>query len=73
MLRLKRARTEEVRMYIDTANIKQIEKAIKTGIIKGVTTNPTILLKEKSPRDQQLKYIYAWAYYYFRSSCRSRL
>lgn len=44
-------------MYLDTANINQIEKALKTGIIKGVTTNPTILLKEKTNREEQLKKI----------------
>ena len=33
-------------MYIDTANLDEIKKALKTGIVKGVTTNTTILKKE---------------------------
>lgn len=33
-------------LYLDTANIKQIKHAEGTGIIQGVTTNPTILLQE---------------------------
>ena len=44
-------------MYLDTANLKEIEKALESGIIKGVTTNPTILLKEEKPREEQIKAI----------------
>ena len=33
-------------IFLDTGNIKGIEKFLKMGIIRGVTTNPTILLKE---------------------------
>ncbi len=33
-------------IFLDTGNIKEIEKYLKMGIIRGVTTNPTILLKE---------------------------
>ncbi|MEG0329075.1 MAG: transaldolase family protein [Longicatena sp.] len=44
-------------MYIDTANIKELKEALKTGVIKGVTTNPTILKKENKPRFQQINEI----------------
>ncbi|WP_068269140.1 transaldolase family protein [Caviibacter abscessus] len=44
-------------MYIDTANLIEIEKALKTGVIKGVTTNPTILKKENKNRKEQIKEI----------------
>ncbi|MDD7305841.1 MAG: transaldolase family protein [Peptoniphilaceae bacterium] len=44
-------------MYLDTANLSQIEKALKMGVIKGVTTNPTILLKEKTKREDQIRAI----------------
>lgn len=44
-------------MFLDTANIEQIKKCIKTGVIQGVTTNPTILLKEKTERFEQIKKI----------------
>lgn len=44
-------------MYLDTANLKHIADAMETGILKGVTTNPTILHKEGKPRAEQLKAI----------------
>lgn len=42
-------------MYIDTANLNEIKKALKIGIVKGVTTNPTILKKENKKREEQIK------------------
>jgi len=33
-------------ILLDTGNLKEIEKFLKIGIIRGVTTNPTILLKD---------------------------
>lgn len=33
-------------IFLDTGNIKEIGKYMKMGIIRGVTTNPTILLKD---------------------------
>jgi transaldolase len=33
-------------IFLDTGNLKEIEKFLKMGIIRGVTTNPTILLKD---------------------------
>jgi len=33
-------------IFLDTGNIKEIEKYLKMGIIRGVTTNPSILLKD---------------------------
>ncbi len=35
-----------MKLFIDTANIKQIEELSKAGIIDGVTTNPTLCEKE---------------------------
>lgn len=46
-------------MYLDTANIKEIEMALKTGVIQGVTTNPSILKKENKPRLMQIDDIIA--------------
>ncbi len=46
-------------MYIDTANIREIKEALKTGVIKGVTTNPTILKKQAKPRFEQIDDIMA--------------
>ena len=33
-------------IFLDTGNIREIEKYMKMGIIRGVTTNPTILRKD---------------------------
>jgi len=33
-------------LFLDTGNVKEIEKYLKMGIIRGVTTNPSIMLKE---------------------------
>jgi len=35
-----------VRIFLDTANIEQIRKAAKLGIISGVTTNPSLVSME---------------------------
>ncbi len=45
-------------MYIDTANLEQIKLSLETGVIKGVTTNPTILKKEKKSRQEQIENIF---------------
>jgi len=38
---------EFVKLFLDTANLKEIKKWNETGLIDGVTTNPTHLSKEK--------------------------
>ena len=35
-----------MKLFIDTANIKEITQAYEMGIISGVTTNPSIIAKE---------------------------
>ena len=37
-----------MRIFLDTANIDQIEQGAKLGIISGVTTNPSLVSKEGS-------------------------
>ncbi len=37
-------------LYLDTANLAELKKAFKSTILKGVTTNPSILLKENRKR-----------------------
>ena len=44
-------------LYLDTANIEQIKSAFELGVLQGVTTNPSILLKEKKERDVVIKEI----------------
>jgi len=35
-----------MKIFVDTANLKDIEEALKRGFIDGVTTNPSLLAKE---------------------------
>jgi len=35
-----------MKLFIDTANIKEIRQAYEMGIVSGVTTNPSIIAKE---------------------------
>jgi transaldolase len=32
-------------IFLDTGKLEEVEKFLRMGIIRGVTTNPTILLK----------------------------
>ncbi len=36
-----------MKFFIDTANLEEIKKAYSIGVIDGVTTNPSLLAKEK--------------------------
>lgn len=38
-----------MKVFIDTANINEIKQARSLGILDGVTTNPTLLAREKKP------------------------
>lgn len=44
-------------IFIDTANIKEIKEAIDLGLIDGVTTNPTLISREKRSAQDLLKEI----------------
>jgi transaldolase len=46
-----------MKLFIDTGNIKDIEKLCDLGIIDGVTTNPTLLAKEPGDYRDNLKKI----------------
>jgi transaldolase len=48
-----------MKIFIDTANIKEIKEAIEMGVIDGVTTNPTLMSKENRPAEDLLKEICA--------------
>ena len=37
-----------MRIFLDTANIDEIKKAVKLGVICGVTTNPSLVSKESA-------------------------
>lgn len=36
-----------MRFFIDTANIQEIRAAVELGVVDGVTTNPSLIAKEK--------------------------
>ncbi|MFH1640653.1 MAG: fructose-6-phosphate aldolase [Candidatus Omnitrophota bacterium] len=46
-----------MRIFIDTANIKEIREAISLGVIDGITTNPTLIAKENRKAEDLLKEI----------------
>jgi len=50
-----------VELYIDSANLKEIQDTASIGIISGVTTNPSLLAKEDPTLDvkELIKHIYA--------------
>lgn len=48
-----------MKLFIDTASVKEIKEAASLGVIDGVTTNPTLLAKENRPADQVIKEICA--------------
>jgi len=35
-----------MQIFLDTANIEQIKRGVKLGVVSGVTTNPTLMSKE---------------------------
>ena len=46
-----------MRIFLDTANIEEIKKAVAWGVIDGVTTNPTLIAREKAPFTERIKEI----------------
>lgn len=46
-----------MKLFIDTAEIKEIEAAAKTGLIDGVTTNPSLVAKAGVPFETLLRRI----------------
>lgn len=48
-----------MKFFIDTANLEEIRKAKRLGIVDGVTTNPTLLSREEGDPTEVLKAICA--------------
>jgi len=46
-----------MKIFIDTASVRDIREAVALGVIDGVTTNPTLMAKEKRPARELLKEI----------------
>jgi transaldolase len=45
---------ETMKIFLDTANLVGIKKWVETGLIDGITTNPTLLSKEDSDPKKQI-------------------
>lgn len=46
-----------MKFFLDTANVKQIKEAAGWGILDGVTTNPSLVAKEKAKFEDLIKEI----------------
>ena len=46
-----------MKIFIDTANVEEIRKANELGIVDGVTTNPSLLAREKRKFDDLVREI----------------
>jgi transaldolase len=46
-----------MKIFIDTANLDEIREAASMGVIDGVTTNPSLMAKEKMPYREILREI----------------
>ena len=46
-----------MRIFLDTANLEAIRHAVEIGVVDGITTNPTLLSKEKGDPIEILKTI----------------
>ncbi len=44
-----------MKFFIDTANIDEIKKGMEMGLVDGVTTNPSLLAKEKKDPEMVLQ------------------
>jgi transaldolase len=46
-----------MKFFIDTANIQEIKEGLALGMVDGVTTNPSLIAKEKKNFDQVIREI----------------
>ncbi len=48
-----------MQLFLDTANVAEIRQGVAAGIVRGVTTNPSIIAREKKPFEVCLREILA--------------
>ena len=46
-----------MKIFLDTANIESIEKFVDMGIVDGITTNPSLISREKGHPEDIMKEI----------------
>jgi transaldolase len=44
-----------VKLFLDTANLDEIKEIRRWGVLGGITTNPSLLSKERRPWEQQMR------------------
>jgi transaldolase len=48
---------DEMKFFLDTANLEELKAGARWGIIDGVTTNPSLIAKEGVPMEEQIRKI----------------
>lgn len=48
-----------MKLYLDTGNLEDIKKGLESGVVDGVTTNPTLIAKENVKFETRIKQIAA--------------
>ena len=43
-----------MKIFLDTANLDELKRAVDWGIVDGVTTNPSLIAKEGRPIEEQI-------------------
>ncbi len=46
-----------MKIFLDTANLEEIQRAAEYGIVDGVTTNPSLIAREGRPLEEQIRAI----------------
>lgn len=46
-----------MKLFVDTANINEIEELLSTGMVDGVTTNPSLIAKQNKDMEEIIKTI----------------
>ena len=46
-----------MKFFIDTADIAEIRSLVSSGLLDGVTTNPSLIAKEGNPIEEQVRKI----------------
>ncbi len=46
-----------MKFFLDTANLAELQHGVELGLVDGVTTNPTLIAKEGTPIEDQIRKI----------------
>jgi transaldolase len=48
------AKEKPMKLFLDTANLDELRRAASYGVLDGVTTNPSLIAKERRPHNEQI-------------------